>query len=316
MLWVLVFLGIVASALFSGAESAFVACPKLKIRHLARQGVSVAQRLEKAMADPGPYLSTLLVGTNLANVGGTVAAARLAEGLFPGKGDAVATAVMVPLFLVLSEILPKSYFLAHARSLCLRIFVPLAVLRRGLQPLIVLVGAPARLLGMTESEANLPITREELVLLARLGRKQTRLSGAVSHLLEKRVAAARPIASEIMIPAHKVAVLPYDITVEAALPMIEASGFTRYPLDRGGNWHGLVHVVDIVGSLAATPLELLAHPIPAVAGDAQLEDIIETMRTAGEHVVIVRESMRNVGLLTLDDVVRHFTSGLDPEVAQ
>lgn len=311
MLWILVFLGLVSAGLFSGAETAFIACPRLRIRHLARSGILRAQRLEKAMSNPGPYLSTLLVGTNLSIIGGTVVATRLAEQYFPGNGETVATVVMTPLFVVFSEILPKSYFLAYARTLCLWIAEPLFLFRLLFSPLIVLVSAPSRLIGFSGERHMLPVSREELILLARLGRKQARLSGAVSELLKRQIASTRPVAREIMRPVNEIVTLPRDATVENVTPTIEAQTFSRYPLVHKDRWCGLVHVIDIVGSPPSTELRRLAQPVPSVADSAPLETIIAIMRTAGEHMILVKEDGRVVGMLTLDDVVGRLTDGLE-----
>jgi len=312
MLWILILVGLVAAGLFSGAETAFIACPRLRIRHLARSGVLRAQRLEKAMLNPGPYLATLLVGTNLSIIGGTVVATRLAEHFSPGNGETVATIVMTPLFVIFSEILPKSYFLAYARRLCLWIAEPLFLFRWLFAPLIVLVSAPSKLIGFSGERHMLPVSREELILLARLGRKRTRLGGAVSELLKRQLASARPVAREIMKPIDEITALPRDATVEEVTPIIKTRIYSRYPLVHDDRWCGLVHVVDIVGSPGSTKLRRLVHPIPFVGDDAPLETIIAVMRKAGEHMILVHEADRVVGMLTLDDVVRRLTAGLEP----
>jgi len=316
MLWILVLLGLISAGLFSGAETAFISCPRLRIRYLARTGMLRAQRLESAMSNPGPYLSTLLVGTNLSIIGGTVVATRLAEYYYPGNGETVATLVMTPLFVVFSEILPKSYFLAYARTLCLWIAEPLFLFRWLFAPLIVLVSAPSKLIGFSGERHMLPVSREELILLARLGRKQTRLGGAVSELLKRQIASTRPVAREIMKPLNEIVTLPRDATVEQVIEVIKSRTFSRYPLVHKERWCGLVHVVDIVGSPWSTELRRLAHPIPSVTESAPLETIIAVMKKAGEHMVLVREEDRVVGMLTLDDVLRRLTDGIEPRADQ
>ena len=315
MLWLLVGLAIVAAAVFSGAESAFVACPRLRVRHLARKGLPAALRMEQAQADPGPYLTTLLVGTNIAIIGGTVAATRLAEGLYPGHGEITATLVMSPLFLIFSEVLPKSYFLAHARSLCLQIVPPLEFLRRVFRPLVVAAGAPARMLGFSEPERRLPITREELVLLTRFGPARARVSRAVAHVLENGIARHRSLASELMIPRVEVVDLPATATIHEVYATIRSSRFARYPLEKNGTWVGFVHVLDLIGSPGSETLQNLSHPLPAVEVSGGLEDILSRMRDAGEHMVAVEEGGDFQGIITLDDLLDHLTAEFDLEAA-
>jgi putative hemolysin len=269
--------------------------------------------MEKALADPGPYLTTLLVGTNLAIIGGTVAATRLAEDIVPGRGEIVATLVLSPLFLVFSEVLPKSYFLAHARSMCLQIVPPLEFLRHLFRPLVVFAGAPARMLGFSEPDRRQLITREELVLLTRLGPARARVSRAVGHILEKGIARHRSLASELMISRVDVVELPAASTVQEVSAVIQSTRFSRYPLENNGTWVGLVHVLDLIGSPGNEALQSVSHPLPSVAPSAGLEQILACMRDAGEHMVAVKDGGVFKGIITLDVVLDHLTAELDGE---
>jgi putative hemolysin len=255
------------------------------------------------------------VGTNLSIIGGTVAATRLAEDIYPGHGEIAATLVLSPLFLIFSEVLPKTYFLAHARSMCLQIVPPLEFLRHLFRPLVVVAGAPARMLGFSEPERRLPITREELVLLTRFGPARARVSRAVAHVLEKGIARHRSLAFELMIPKVAVVELPTVATIHEVRTIIRSARFSRYPLEKNGTWVGLVHVLDLIGSAGSETLQNLSHPLPAVEGSAGLEEILGRMRDAGEHMVAVKEHGDFQGIITLDDILDHLTAELDSEAA-
>jgi len=311
LLGMLVGAGVIAAGLFSGMESAFLACPRLKIRHLARKGVPGAQRMEKAFRQPESYLTTLLVGTNLAIIGGTVAATRLMDRFVPGHGELLATVILTPVFLLLSEILPKSYFLAHARELCVPLAGPLEVLRAALRPFTVVVGAPARLLTRSASRSAVPVSREELLLLARPGVSSVRLSPTISRVLEKRIATAHRVAGNVMTPRERVVTLPADRTLASVIPTVQATGLAHYPVEQGGRWIGFVHVFDLLESGSNARLSELASRLPEVDQDAGLEEILDTMREEAEHVVAVVHEESQVGLVTLEDLVRHLTVGLE-----
>ncbi|MCU0611541.1 MAG: CNNM domain-containing protein [Candidatus Eisenbacteria bacterium] len=311
LLGFLVIASIVAAGLFSGMESAFLACPRLKVRHLARKGLPGALRMERALHHPEPYLTTLLVGTNLAVIGGTVAATRLANEFFPESGEMLATGILTPVFLLLSEIIPKSYFLTHARAVCIPMGGPLEALRTLLRPFAVVVGAPARLLSRTAGRSALPSSREELVLLTRPGVSSVRLSHTISRLLERGIATARRVAGDVMIPRERVVTLPADFTLARALPVVRAAGVAHYPLERSGRWIGFVHVFDLLEIGSQASLSELASRLPEVDQDASLEEILDVMRDAAEHVACVVHERAQVGLITLEDVMRHLTQGLE-----
>jgi len=310
-LGLLVVAGVITAGLFSGVESAFLACPRLKVRHLARRGNPKAQRMEHALRRPEPYITALLVGTNLAIIGGTVAATRFMDRLAPGRGEVLATAVMTPIFLVFSEILPKSYFLTQARRLCVPLAGPLEVIRTLVRPLAEVVGAPAKFLTRSASRSTVPASREELLLLARPGVSSVRLSPTISRLLEERIATAHRVAGDVMTPHDRVVTLPASEDVASVIPTVRATGLAHYPVEECGRWIGFVHVSDLLEGGGHMRLSELASRLPEVDQDAGLEEILDTMRDAAEHAVGVVHDGRHTGLVTLEDLVRHLTVGLE-----
>lgn len=310
-LMVSVAVAVIAAGLFSGMESAFLACPRLKVRHMARQGMPCARLMEQALRRPEPYLSALLVGTNLAVVGGTVAATRLLERAVHGRGEVLATILLTPVFLVASEILPKSYFLAHSRTICVQLARPLAVVRALFGPIAAVVGAPARLLVRSASYSTVPASREELVLLARPGVSSVRVSPTIGRVLRQRVAAAHGVAAAVMVPKEQVIALPADLSCTEALPLVRDARLTHFPVEREGRWIGFIHILDLAECGARARLADLALPLPEVHRDAGLEEILDTMRESAEHVAAVVHEGRQLGLVTLNGVMRHLTMGLE-----
>src|SRR5688572_20568751 len=67
----------VLSAFFSLAETAILASNKYKIRHLATQGNRRAARLISWLEAPDRLLATILMGSNIANIGAATVSAAL-----------------------------------------------------------------------------------------------------------------------------------------------------------------------------------------------------------------------------------------------
>ena len=100
---------LLCAAFFSGAETAFVSCNRIRIRHLAKGLDRNAQVAENLLAKPERALATTLVGTNIFIVLGVVMAAtyaRILLGHYKGLGGSVATVVMTPVILIFSEAVP------------------------------------------------------------------------------------------------------------------------------------------------------------------------------------------------------------------
>jgi len=132
---------IVASAFFSGAETALVVADRIRLRHLVEKKDRKAQIVQNLRARPQTFLGTTLVGTNLAIVGGSVLATRLVSQLM-GQSSSLAalvqTLIMTPVILIFAEIVPKNFFRIHADSMVLRLAPWIQFSYRVLRPLVCL----------------------------------------------------------------------------------------------------------------------------------------------------------------------------------
>ncbi|HLC21279.1 MAG TPA: CNNM domain-containing protein, partial [Candidatus Methylomirabilis sp.] len=125
-------------AFFSGSEMALISCDRIKIRHLAGEGVTGAQVAERLLQRPDRLLATTLVGTNLCVVTSSTAATVLCLFLLGEGREYYATVLLAPLVLLFGEMVPKAYFRQHADRLtpllapplhlCLRLFAPLTTI--------------------------------------------------------------------------------------------------------------------------------------------------------------------------------------------
>jgi Mg2+/Co2+ transporter CorB len=128
---------IVASALFSSAETALTAVSDARMRQLANQGNRRAKVVEKLRADREGLIGSILIGNNAVNVLGSALATSFAITLFGEGGLVWATIGMTVLLVVFAEVLPKTYAFKYADSYALRIAPILQVVVRALSPLSV-----------------------------------------------------------------------------------------------------------------------------------------------------------------------------------
>jgi len=71
-------LSLLAAAFCAGAETCFLSVSRERILHLSREGGRKARIIERALADMGRTMTTLLIGNNLASVAYSAATAALA----------------------------------------------------------------------------------------------------------------------------------------------------------------------------------------------------------------------------------------------
>jgi hypothetical protein len=126
---IVVLLGV--SAFFSGSEIAIFSLERHQLSVLLEADEDVDPRaavLQRLREDPHRLLVTILVGNNMVNIAmASIASVLLAAALSPELAIVATTLGMSALVLVFGEITPKSYGVANAESLALRVAGPIRI---------------------------------------------------------------------------------------------------------------------------------------------------------------------------------------------
>ncbi|MDP6966352.1 MAG: DUF21 domain-containing protein, partial [Candidatus Marinimicrobia bacterium] len=158
---VLALVGLILSAFFSGSEIAFIQANPIQVEVWQKQGRKAAAQTSRLMADPERYLTTVLIGTNLANVvTSSYATITFISYGVPQGWTVILIAVIILLF---GEILPKSFFRENATALAVEITPLMRFMEILITPFIRLVKAYSRILSRENSLLSQPsLTKEEL----------------------------------------------------------------------------------------------------------------------------------------------------------
>src|SRR5690625_364077 len=135
---------LVASFFFSGSETALTASNKMRIQTQANQGNKRAGKLLKLVSKPSEFITTILIGNNIANILLPTLVTTLA--IQQGANVAVASAILTITIIVFSEVIPKSiaaafpdrisYFVYPAVRFFVLIFKPVTIVLNGLTDII------------------------------------------------------------------------------------------------------------------------------------------------------------------------------------
>ena len=105
-LFLIVLIG--ASAFFSASETALLSLSKIRLKHMVKENVKNAKRVEKLLEEPNKLIGTILIGNNVVNIGASSLATALAIKLYPNGGVGISTAIMTILVLIFGEVTPKN----------------------------------------------------------------------------------------------------------------------------------------------------------------------------------------------------------------
>src|SRR4030043_205020 len=115
-----IFICLILEALYSGGEVALFASDINKIKYYVRRGSSAAMQAVKLKEHPEWFISTALIGTNLA----IIIASTLATGLLiayfgPERGEQLALLIMLPTLFIM--IIIRSIFQHYAEAMAMKV---------------------------------------------------------------------------------------------------------------------------------------------------------------------------------------------------
>lgn len=326
----LVLLFILIGGVFAGTEIALVSLRESQVNRLASRGERGA-RAASVARDPNRFLAAVQIGVTVAGFfSAAYGASTLAPDFVPalervGLSNSAAevlaligmTLAIAYLSLVFGELVPKRLALQRAQSVALVTGPPLDRFATLMRPVVWLLSistnAVVRLLGGDPHAKSEDMTEEELrdIVVAHeaLSEDERRILGDFFDAGEKSL-------SEVMRPRGEVTFMPADISVAAALGVVRANPYSRYPVI-GQDFDdviGLLHVRELLEAGPTTTIRHLMRDVPRLPSSAQILPSLSFLRRDGRHLaVVVDEYGGTDGIVTLEDLVEEFVGDIQDE---
>ena len=325
LILVLIVVGFVMAAFFSGSETALVSVNWIRLEHWLEKGKTGARSLERFVGDPSRLLGTTLVGTNLAIImTSSLASWALARALVdwsPGAVGVLSTGLVTIFLLVFGEIIPKVIGRRHTDVITLKVVHPLRVFHWILFPVIWVVtgvaGGALRLFGIRARSWRRRLTKDQLRLLLT---SEGERSGAVDEEETKLISGifefALTTVQEVMVPRTDIVGLPGDSTVGAAVELVRAHGFSRLPVlsEERDMIDGMVHSRDLLGRPHDVPVSSLARSLPHVPETKTCDDLFKELQARRQHMAIVVDEHGSLaGIVTLEDLLEELVGEIEDE---
>lgn len=327
VLLVVSFLLILVNGFFVGAEFALISAPKPRLEQLAQEGNPAARlALDTVtnMSRQEHFVATSQVGLSLASLFlGMYAEHGLVEHLTGvltvTHAHAVAT-VLVLAFLtfwhiVLGELVPKSIGLLRAERAIVAMIRPMLFLGRAFAPFVWILSRIGQ--GVLHL-LRLPVTHdvsfvyssEELRLIMEESHEKGMLQGEEHELMQNVIDFGERAVRQVMVGRTRIVGVPVDATVDEALKLVVAEGYTRYPVYERDMDHilGMVHVKDLIRSRRKhpgdRPVRQLKRDLPFVPETMLTDELFDKMRQERVQMAVVfEENGGTAGLVTMEDLI-------------
>lgn len=310
---------IALSAFFSASETAFSALNRVKMKTMAAEGSSRAALVVRLSEEYDRLLTTVLIGNNLVNIGGTAIATMLFLHLMKDGGASVSTVVMTVLVLIFGEVSPKTIAKAMPETIAMGAAPVLRVLMTLLRPVDWLFSKLRKLLARwfvreyTESHVE-----AEIMTMVDEAQHDGDLDAHEGELIRSAIAFNNQDAMDILTPRVDMTAIEDTATLEEAAELFRQTGYSRIPVYHEDMDHivGILHEKDFYNARHQGETDLrrmMKAPVWAPA-TLPIDKLLKLFQTSKTHLVILLDEFGGTeGLVTLEDVLEELVGEIYDE---
>jgi putative hemolysin len=323
LMLVAVFVLIGAAAILAMSETALTRVNRVKALTLSEEKRRGSQALVRLVEHPERFLNPVLLLVLLCHLVAATLIGVIAERLFGPVGVAVATAFEVVVVFVLAESLPKTFAVQHPDRAAL-LTAPIVSAIVGFAPIRLLARA---LIGLTNViipgkglKQGPYVSEQELLALADVAVEEDVIEREERQLIHSIIEFGDTVVREVMIPRPDMVAIEARATVNDAMEVVMAAGFSRIPVYEQGidDILGLLYTKDLMravrdqrGEVQVRELVRTANFVPETKRVAEL--LPEMQKQKSHMAIVVDEHGGTAGLVTLEDLIEELVGEIVDE---
>src|SRR6266568_4157936 len=316
-------ISLVLTAVASATETALTSVSRIKLRNLAGEGDKKALEIERLLAQPNTFLSTILVVNSVAVIVASSMATVLALRISSTLGELISSIVTSLVVLIFCEITPKTAALQNPMRVARAMVKPVQGAAWLLRPVVWSLGVITtflvRLMGGQVKHRGPFVTEEELRLMVTVGEEEGVLEEEETEMIHSIFEFADTTVREVMIPRIDMVTLESDATVDEAVDLALQGGFSRIPVyeETIDNIIGVLYTKDMLKQLReghnALAIRDLVRPAYFVPETKKLDDLLREIRQKRVHMVIVVDEYVFDAKISIDEFNDVMGTELDDE---
>lgn len=313
---VIAIVALLLSAFFSGSETALISARRIKLEVWTRQKRRGAQEAMNYLDFPERYLSTILVGNNIAVITASSIMAVYLEQVFSGV---IITLISSVILLFLGEMLPKSIGRDQGTILTLRITPILRFFYVLFFPVIRVVTWFSQVLlkfmGQDSGSVKRFFTRRDLAILAKEGESSGLVKSDEASLISRFILRGDLKVRDVMIPRTEMTVVPKTKPILEVMKLFEKTGYSRLPV-RGKTIDEILGIVTVRDVLLEKPANVLSiiRECLYIPETSKVITLLAMMQETGKGLaIVVDEYGGTAGLITLEDIIEEFFGDIQDE---
>lgn len=308
-MYILIVVTIAVSAFFSASEVAFSTYNHLKMKSLAESGHKRAKIVINLNDNYDVFLSTILIGNNIANIlGASLVTILFVNALGADLGATMSTIVFTIVVLILGEVTPKSIakeypnkyalFAAPFIQALVYILFPLNYFFKVWKKLISLVFKP-----------NDPhnISEDELLMIVDEVEDSGGIDESSGTLIRSAIEFSDLEAADIYTPRIDVVAVSKEASHEEIFTVFKESGYSRLPVYEENIDHiiGVINYKDFFMVLSeGLDIKEIIKDVPYTTKTKKIKDLLLELQKTKSHMAVVLDDYGGTsGILTLEDIL-------------
>ena len=326
---VIIILGLLFSALFSGAEVAFFSVINQQDL-LTDQDIegSRDRQITKMLAYPRRLLATILICNTFANIVASVLAAVVAGNIVAYFGLSevliytLEVVVLTFMILILSEITPKVIAINNPLKSARQVSSFIYVLFKLLTPLSSLIANSTLSLEERLPKPDSKMTSEDIMTMAEVSEQEGSIRSDEREIIENVIEFGTTTVREIMTSRVNIVAISTDNSLNEVLQLIREKGLSRMPIYENDldNILGVIHSKDVLpyinSDIERTTINwrTIARKALFVPSTKKVDDLLRDFQQEKTHIAIVVDEYGGTeGLITLDDILEEIVGEISDE---
>ncbi|WP_445664797.1 hemolysin family protein [Fodinibius sp. AD559] len=326
---VVIVLGLLFSALFSGAEVAFFSVINQQDLLTDRDTEGSKDRqITKMLAYPRRLLATILICNTFANIVASVLAAVVAGNIVAYYGLSevliytLEVVVLTFMILILSEITPKVIAINNPLKSVRQISSFIYVLFKLLTPLSSLIANSTLSLEERLPKPDSKMTSEDIMTMAEVSEQEGSIRSDEREIIENVIEFGTTTVREIMTSRVNIVAISTDNSLNEVLQLIREKGLSRMPIYENDldNILGVIHSKDVLpyinSDIERTTINwrTIARKALFVPSTKKVDDLLRDFQQEKTHIAIVVDEYGGTeGLITLDDILEEIVGEISDE---
>jgi len=322
---------LILSAVISASETAFFSLRPWRVDRLHRDKPGPGRIIAEALRDPRIFLVSLIVGTELVNVGSSnlMAILRRRYGellLTPGLSLLAGVALTSGLLVMLCEVGPKTLAVSFPESVALRLARPVGFFLALVRPIALPL---ARLTSfLTERRAGRaagasspqPLSEDDFRMLIEISTREGVLKPAQTEMIEAAFRLGDLQVRRVMVPRPDIVAIKESAGAVEALALIRQARHSRVPVYRESldDICGVLYAKDLLAQRfnlkAPATVREIARPALFVPEVMRARQLVRELQARKVHLaIVVDEYGGTAGVVTLEDLLEEMVGEFSDE---